>query len=464
MTRRMWIARSGFVGVLAVVAAACGDGGSGSDGGADTDTAVAADTAVVDDTSAVEDAADTANVGGDDTLEADTTPVVECPTPTGARPAARAEHAGIYDPDGQRVVLFGGSFGVPQNCSAIVAHTYESDTWIYDIPCNQWHKATGTQPVGRVRHAAAYDSQRHRMIVWGGRERKGSSGAYTLHPEMLAFDLESETWEQLTISGSAAPRARFNHVMVYDPDGDRVIVMGGNTSADPLVYSEAKDVWAFSFATGAWTDLTPTSGFQPDARFWHAGLWDPTRKWLVIYGGADNGSAFDPQAKYFDDVWAFDTTASPPQWYQLDSSQTVPDGRFWSGMVYDDAHDRYVMFGGHDDAALGNRNDTWAFGPTTGQWQRLSAGDTFNKPPAAFCQFPPDFTVVDMDAPERRHAGVFVAGPGRAFLTGGKTDCGNVDDLFSYDFADEAWEERVTATVGESCIRKGGLSCNDLCF
>lgn len=457
MLSRTWIVASGCL-ALAWVVAGCGDGG----GAGSADTAIAADTVAPGDGAGAEDTADAA-VGAEDTAPADTAPVIDCPAPTGARPAARAEHAGIYDPDGQRVVLFGGSFGVPQNCSPIVAHTYESDTWIYDVRCGAWHKAAGVQPVGRVRHAAAYDAKRHRMIVWGGRERKGASGSYTLHPEVLAFDLATETWQELPVTG-AAPKPRFNHVMVYDPDGDRLIIMGGNTAASATAYSEAKDVWAFDFETGRWTDLTPSTGFQPPARFWHAGLWDPTRRWLVIYGGADNGSAFDQNAKYFTDVWAFDTAATPPVWYRLDDSQLAPEGRFWAGMVYDDVSDRYVMFGGHDDAALGNRNDLWAFGPLSGQWERLSAGDTYNAAPTGVCRFPPDFTIVDQDAPERRHAGVLVAGPGRAFLTGGKTDCGNVDDLFAYDFAGESWEELVTATIGEVCIRKGGLSCNDLCF
>ena len=90
--------------------------------------------------------------------------------------------------------------------------------------------------------------------------------------------------------------------------------------------------------------------------------------------------------------------------------------------------------------------------------------DTWNKPANGFCDFPPDFTHVDFDAPERRNAAVFVAGDDSAWLTGGKTDCGAVDDLMRLDLESATWEDVTTATVGVSCLRKGGLNCNDLCF
>ena len=135
-----------------------------------------------------------------------------------------------------------------------------------------------------------------------------------------------------------------------------------------------------------------------------------------------------------------------------------------ASMVQDVPRDRYIIFGGHDDKDLGNRNDLWAFHPASWAWEELDEADTWNKPANEVCDFPPDFTNVDYDAPERRNAAVFVAGPDAAWLTGGKTDCGAVDDLVRLDLETATWEDRTTATVGVTCLRKGGLNCNDLCF
>ena len=448
--------RAGWVLLAAVVAAGCGDS-TPAEGSDDT---VAVDAAPADTGGAdvAEDAlaADTASVGTTDTSG----PV--CPEPTGARPAARAEHAGVYDPADGRIVLFGGSFGVPVNCSANVAHTYEDDTWVYDLGCDQWHQVEDPNtPVGRVRHAAVLDTLRHRMLIVGGRERAGSSGTYTRHGEVSAFDLATETWSELATNAGPAPR--YNLAAVYDPTGDRMIIMGGNTSTSAATYKDSNDVWALDLATDTWSEVT-TAGSKPARRFWHAGLWDDTRQRLVIFGGSNAQQVFSPSATYFSDAWVLDFTQSPPAWSRLDQGTRGPEGRFWSGMAHDVAGDRYLVFAGHDDKRLGNRNDLWALDPSSGAWTLLGAGDTYNKDPIATCDFPPDFTNVDAAFPERRHAGVVVSDGQHAWVTGGKTDCGNIDDVFELDLATAAWTERVTATVGEVCLRKGGLNCNDLCF
>ncbi len=441
---------------------ACGD--NDGDGGSDAvdDAAADAGSDAVGETAEgdVEDDASAA----DTAAPADTVMPVECPEPTGQRPQARAEHAGVYDPVGKQLVMFGGTFGVPVNCSSIVDHTYQNEVWFFDTQCDQWRQSEAVAPTaGRNRHAAAYDPARRQMIVYGGRYRAGSSGSYTLFDDVLAFDIETETWSVIATGG---PAPRHNAVAVVDPVGDQLLVFGGDTSDSGLFIQEQNDVWALDLGTGTWQQLegTDTSQARPAKRKWVTGLWDAQRSWLVVYGGGD-ATAFSNTAQYFDDVWAFDLTQTPPVWYQLDvDPPQAPEGRFWPGLVHDTVNDRYVVFGGHDDQQVGNRNDTWALGPVAGSWELFSIGDTYNRAPNGFCDFPPDFTTVDAAQPERRHAQFFVAGEGHAWLVGGKTDCGNVDDVWSFDFSAGTWSERIPATVGEVCIRKGGVNCNDMCF
>lgn len=421
-----------------LVAAGCDDGSSTVNPGVSPD---------------VVDASDTTSV---DVVE----PGPVCDPPNGLRPSRRSEHAGIYDPVHHQVVFFGGSFGVPIECG-FPTPTFEQETWVYDIACDQWRTIDGPGPPGRARHMATYDALSGRMIVWGGRTRNGTSGPYTLLGDLWALDLETETWEQLTPGPSSAPPARINAAMVYDAGRHRVLVFGGNASSSGMAYIALNDLWQLDLDTLAWSQLNLAGG--PTPRLFTAALYDDVRDRMVVYGGADE-TAFMNTAVYFDDLWAVEFGAGAPAWAPLDGATLRPEGRFWSQMVWADALDLYVLFGGHDATNLGNRNDVYTFDPISESWSALRIGDTYQKPANGFCSFPPDFTAVDMDSPERRNGHVFVGAGGHAWTTGGKTDCGVIDDLFELDVDAGAWTELTFSTVGESCLRKGGLNCNDLCF
>ena len=390
-----------------------------------------------------------------------------CDPPTGARPSRRSEHAGIFDPVREQVVIHGGSFAVPVNCG-FPTPTFETETWVYEVTCNSWRQVAGgaAQPLGRGRHMAVYDATGDRMIVFGGRNRAGAGGDYTLLNDTWALDLATETWSQVQSSGPL-PTARVNGSLVADDKNNRLFLFGGNASPSGFAYAALNDLWMLDLASGAWSEVVVNPGVGPTPRLFTAALYDTKRNQIVIYGGADE-TAFANNARYFRDVWSVDPSVHPASWVRIGNVGVgvQPDGRFWGGLVHDTGADLYLLFGGHDDAALGNRNDMWALGPDTGDWSAFRIGDTWNKPANDFCDFPADFTNTDPGAPERRSAHVFVAGSAAAYTTGGKTDCGVVDDLWEWRFADGAWTELTPATVGESCVRKGGLleSCNDMCF
>jgi hypothetical protein len=396
----------------------------------------------------------------DAALDTSAEPGPVCDVPNGLRPSRRSEHAGTYDPVRHQLVFFGGSFAVPINCG-YPTPTFETETWIYDIACDQWRMVEGSGPPGRARHMAAYDPVGDRMVVWGGRTRAGSSGPYSLMADLWALDLETETWSLLTPASTAAPAARVNAAMVVDAGRNRLLVFGGNTSTSGMSYVSMNDVWQFDFEANMWSPINVAGG--PSSRLFTAALFDDTRDRLVIFGGADE-TAFGNTAVYFNDLWALEFADVAPQWVPLDAATARPDGRFWSHMVWADALDLYVLFGGHDSTSLGNRNDVYTFDPITEQWSELRMGDTYNKPANGFCSFPPDFTNVDRDSPERRNGHVFAGAGAHAWTTGGKTDCGVIDDLFELDIETGEWTELTFSTVGESCLRKGGLNCNDLCF
>lgn len=387
------------------------------------------------------------------------------PAPELPLPALNAA-AAIYDPDGDRIVLAGGGLYSDGKCG-YVALLWDSgagnaDTWIMGLDDHRWRRLpTRTRP--RERPLFAYDGKRRRLVVTGG--RPSSSGGIWRVSELL--DLATDDWTevmegQLGVAGA----------MVYDEAGDRFLAFGGSTSTSFLGISPGS-VNAETHALGAET-LTPSllvaEGAGPSPRAQPAHLWDPGRRRLVIYGGTDTHEYL--KSTHLDDLWALDLSGETPTWGRLDDAATQrPAGRSWASMIYDEPRDRYLLFGGREKTDMGYVNSLWAFDPVAGDWSLLRGGDAAHTPLAPVvrvpeertCDFPADLTTVAPDSPERRGAAAFVVTPRGAYLIGGRTDCGNIDDVWRLDLETDTWTEIRPATTGLTCLRAGGTSCAGLC-
>jgi hypothetical protein len=259
--------------------------------------------------------------------------------PTGTPPSARATHSAIYDPERDRMVVFGG-YNV--DGSGVL-----NDVWALSLdgtPAWTQLSPTGASPNGRGYHSAIYDPVRDRMVAFGGY----SSGA--LHNDVWALSLAgTPAWTQLTPMGTP-PGAREGQSAIYDPERDRMVVFGG------YVWGTDNDVWALSLGgTAAWTPLAPT-GPLPGARYGHTSIYDPLRDRMVVFGGYNvDGSG------YLNDVWAL-SLAETPAWTQLTSTDTPPSTRCQHSAIYDPVRDRMVVFGGHGTGLSGavRLNDVWA--------------------------------------------------------------------------------------------------------
>lgn len=381
------------------------------------------------------------------------------------RPDRLSEHSAIYDQQRQEMVVFGGTPDIPVNCTSDGTSEFSAETWIYDDPCGKWVRSE-PGPSARGRHAAAWGNGE--MWVFGGRTRDGSGGNYTLFDDLLRFEVEERRWSSVEVRGER-PAKRAMSAMAYDSAGQRLWLFGGSTSSSGLAYAPTSDLWSFEVASSTWTQLTPPQ--SPPPRLFHSMVYDDSRHWLVVFGGA-NETAFDDQPLYFGDLWAFDIEAG--EWMELAPRGSGPVGRFWSSLAFDSSADRYVVFGGHDpgtlanaDATLGNLNDVWQFSPDTQKWQQLASGDRFNAPSRGFCDFPPDFATLDLSLPERRsaHSLVYSESCGHALLFGGKTDCGSADDVWSYS-SQRGWAKLLSAREGEVCQRwrEDVSRCSDICF
>jgi hypothetical protein len=239
-------------------------------------------------------------------------------------PQERWGHAAIYDPQARRMVIFGGLSCVDSQCNVLFR-----DTWSLDLTNFVWEKLDeDTGPSKRQDHRAIYDPVRHRMVVFGGRH------VPQYFNDTWAFDLASQTWSQLD-DGSAGPPPRYGHAVAYDDATDRLIVYGGSNGA------ALNDVWAFHLATNTWERLRSGEYGEQDpqpeeGRIFPGAVADATHRRLIVYGGYTY-TVTAPR----DDAWALDLETAT--WTRLADG---PCTCFGQAGMYDAANDRAIFYGG----------------------------------------------------------------------------------------------------------------------
>lgn len=386
--------------------------------------------------------------------------------PDDGRPTTRSELSAVYDSSRQRMIMWGGSTAISEQCAFVSpgGSNFQDETWVFHDRCGTWEQLDVPGPPPRSRHMMAYDAAGDRVLMFGGRFRQATNGNYTTYNDLWQFDLATDTWSELITNN--APIARVNGGFVVNPAGTKAYLFGGNISLSGQAYNAQNDIYELDLSTYEWTQLNP-DGQGPSGRLFVSAVYDPARDYVAFTGGADE-TAFDLDALYYREMWAYDVNNNAWVLLHAGDDANVPAGRFWGRMVYDTENDRYLMFGGHDDTNLGNANDMWAFDPDNDEWTVLQLGDVYNRPANGVCDFPPDFTIVDKDAPERRnaHAMAFSEGstcPG-VIITMGKTDCGATDDVHRWRVDTDEWEELLAANQGEMCERADrGFDCTEMC-
>ena len=295
------------------------------------------------------------------------------------------------------------------------------------------------------------DSTGRHAFVFGGRA-SAAGGDYTNFNDVWMLNLETLSWTEIATTG-AAPTARSHAALAHDAARDRLIVFGGNVSTSGLAIEGTRDTWVLDLSTGVWTQLTLAS--SPPQRYAHA--FTSSDSELFVFGGSP-----DFAGPFRNDVWAFDFATDT--WRMVSGGGPgAPNSRFGAGLFA--AGNRLVMVAGHDSTDLGNVNDLWTLDLSTGQWTEVVHGDALAGRANGPCDFPADFTTPDLSAPERRHYFGATQSAERGFVVMGKTDCGNVNDVWSIDLAAPVWSLQGNAsTAGEACNRSGATACASLCF
>jgi len=217
---------------------------------------------------------------------------------------ALESHSAIYDPRGKRMVVFGGMRQIDGK------NDLGEETWILCLDQRSPQYATWSElpvatphPAPRREHRGLYDPVRHRMLVFGGRQR--SSASYLR--DVWVLDLASSTWREVPTHGDP-PNPIRQMALGYDPDSDALTVFGGEVLTFMAGHDHSKKevlvnlVWVLDLHTGCWEDRTP----YPPPMYDHAGLFVPEYGATLIYGGSSPRPAKKEHA-----TWLLHTPAAP---------------------------------------------------------------------------------------------------------------------------------------------------------
>lgn len=268
--------------------------------------------------------------------------------PAGPTPDGRYGHMAIFDPVGNRMIIFGGN-------------SYEgwrNDTWeltLSGTPTWDSLSTAGTPPLPRQDGAAVYDPVGQRMIVFGG-----ASGD-SFYSDLWQLSLTgTPTWTPLSPSGPTPP-ARDLCAYAYDSDHGSLVMFGGWDG-----FNYMGDTWELSLAgSGTWAPIFGSG--TPSNRREGVGIYDPAGQRFMFFSGLGNGNV------HLNETWAL-SLSGPPAWTHLAPAGTVPSARSGSRGFYDALRSRMVIFGGVNE---NYDNDTRALslsGPLA--WSNLFADDS----------------------------------------------------------------------------------------
>jgi hypothetical protein len=173
------------------------------------------------------------------------------------------------------VILFGGES---------LTHGILGDTWEWDG--DVWIQTENTGPSARKASALAYDSERKRVVLFGGDSGNGGLGD--------TWEWDGTIWTQMSDFG---PDPALNATMVFK--GDRSALFGGlstsSADANPRVFG---NTWEWNGKH--WTQR---QDIGPGPRWGHAMAFDSKRGRIVLFGGSSAFAPAEPADHILGDTW-----------------------------------------------------------------------------------------------------------------------------------------------------------------
>ncbi|QEE14600.2 Kelch repeat-containing protein [Promethearchaeum syntrophicum] len=263
----------------------------------------------------------------------------------GLSPISRYNHAMVYLPGNNSILLFGGR----KNSD----YTQLDDTWKYDLRTNTWEEIICTpKPPARQFSSLTYDSQSERALLFGG------FGQNEEHlNDLWEFTPENNTWTEITTTN--APQSRYGHSLIYRNATNNAYLFGGRT----LGLND--DLWKFDPSINAWNSVVTST--KPLQRYLHSMEYCSESDLGFLFGG-DNENT---QGRALDDTWVFNFTAN--SWILI-QPETSPVSRLIYSMCYDSALNQVYIYGGLTDDYQVCLGDFWQFDFTSSNWIEIGDG------------------------------------------------------------------------------------------
>lgn len=200
-------------------------------------------------------------------------------SPLGPLPPGRIGFSVVYDPKRDRMLLFGGQI---YNRNDITGES-QDDLWELSLADTlRWRQLQPRNSPGeRQDHAAVYDPARDRMIVFEGNQSHSCRyGCTTALSDLWALSLASDSlvWQRLNPDAPfPAPLTTGTPKVcpiVLDGSRDRLVVLPGDASA-----------WTFSLSDSVGWQPLNVDGELPTQRTLAGFVFDPTRDRLFLMGG-----------------------------------------------------------------------------------------------------------------------------------------------------------------------------------
>lgn len=207
-------------------------------------------------------------------------------------PSPRHTHTMAYDPDNQKVILFGeNSRGVQQR-----------DMWTYDYQNNQWEQIIpDLNPPSKSIHTMSFDSDNRKIILFGG---YGPHDSIT--DDTWAYDIKNNTWEEM--SPMSKPDTRYGHTMVYDANNKKTVLFGGSNNDGPM-----DDTWVYDLPSDNWIKMDPIN--RPDPRYLHSMVYHPDNRCIILFGGMKDDGV------YLNDLWVYNSGTSTNTWTEIGNNK-----------------------------------------------------------------------------------------------------------------------------------------------
>ncbi len=265
------------------------------------------------------------------------------------------------------VLLFGGG--------QFFGGALSEDHWLFDVSTESW-SVLGDAPKARIGHVMEFVDSLGMAVMYGGGDRQHqlrclqSSCPTGLLDDMWMFDPTGGQWQfQQLLQGSPGPRS--GAAAAYDSQSDRLVLFGGIGEWDGTDRRRRGtllgDLWTYDPSTTEWAVLE-TTGPVPDPRAFAQMVYHQASDRIVMWGGFTGELATtDPI------VWSLDVDTGV--WDPIETDPTAsPHARWFHAMEYDPITERIVVFGGewYQDRTPTVGQDVWHYDHTTHQWQQVT--------------------------------------------------------------------------------------------